>query len=60
MSVRICWYIENIQIEKKGKRKERKKFTVIDNGVRNNYSTYYFSEAKSTAFKHFKKNLKDG
>ena len=56
MSKRICWYIGNIEIEKKGSRKERKKYTVIYNGVRNNYSTLYFSEAKNTAFKYFKKS----
>ena len=56
MSNRICWYIGNIEIEKKGSRKERKKYTVIDDGVRNNYHTFYFNEAKNTAFKHFKKS----
>lgn len=56
MSERICWFIGNIEIEKKGSRKERKRFTVIDNGIRNTYFTYYFSEAKDTAFKHFKKS----
>jgi hypothetical protein len=55
MSTKICWYIGNIQVERKGTRKKRK-FTVIDNGIRNTYSTNYFSEAKDTAFKHFKKS----
>lgn len=55
MSTRICWYIENIQIERKGTRKKRK-FTVIDNEIRNSYSTNFFEEAKQTAFKHLRKS----
>lgn len=55
MSSRICWFLGNIEIEKKGSRKGRKKFTVINNGIRDNFSTYYFSDAKDTAFKYLRK-----
>ena len=58
MSTRICWYIDTVQIEKTGTRKQQKKFTVINNGVRGTSSTHYFSEAKDTAFKHLRKNRK--
>ena len=58
MSTRICWYIDTIQIEKSGTIEQRKKFTVINSGVRDAFSTYYFSEAKDTAFKYLRKNLK--
>ena len=57
MSVKICWYIDNIQIERKGTRKKRK-FTVIDNGIRNTHSTNFFYEAKCTAYKHLRKTNK--
>ena len=58
MSTRVCWYIDVVQIEKIGTRKERKKFVVINSGVRDTFSFYYFSEAKNAAFKHLRKNLK--